>query len=169
MKLEHVLALAVRIFAIALIIQALKTAVNLIVFLKTSDSSFTSVAYFGTVVSLVLLAVILWKFPVLIARKIANFPTLDEAEISSVDSEKFLQTGLTILGIYFLYYVITDLFYWGYFLIASSRDPANPIELTLEHKSLIFSTFVELVIALFLIFGTKRVIQIINHLRYGGS
>ena len=113
MKLEHVLALAVRIFAIALIIQALKTAVNLIVFLKTSDSSFTSVAYFGTVVSLILLAVILWKFPVLIARKIANFPTLDEAEISSVDSEKLLQTGLTILGIYFLYYVITDLFYWG--------------------------------------------------------
>ena len=105
MKLEHVLALVVRLFAIALAIQALKTAVNVIVFLKTSESSFTSFAYIATIISLLLLSIILWKFPTLIARKTANYPSIEENEINTVDSEKLLQVGLIILGTYFLYYV----------------------------------------------------------------
>ena len=169
MKLEHVLALVVRLFAIAIAIQALKTAMNLVVFLKSSESSFTSAAYIGTAISLVLLSIILWKFPVLIARKIANFPPIDEAEINSVDSEKLLQTGLIILGVYFLYYVISDLIYWSYFWVTSMRDPSTAVELTLEHKSSIATTFIELAVALVLIFGTKRVVQIIQRLRYGES
>ena len=169
MKLEHILVLVVRLFAIAIAIQALKTMVNLVVFLKTSDSSFTSTAYIGTVVSLILLSIVLWKFPILIARKIANFPPVDENEVNSIDSEKLLQTGLIILGVYFLYYVISDLIYWSYFWITSMRDPDIAIELTLEHKSSIATTFIELAVALVLIFGTKMIVKIIQRLRYGES
>jgi len=93
---------------------------------------------------------------------------LDEIEINSDVADKLLQTGVIILGVYFLYYVISDLASWGYFLVTIFTSSDNVV-LNLERKSAIFATFVELGISLLLILGSKRVVQLLKKLRYGGS
>ena len=168
MKLEHIVALAIRLFALAIAYEAFMAVFDLFIYMRDIDSDFAIVAYVGTVISLLLLSVILWKFPTIIARKIADFPALDEIEINSDVADKLLQTGLIILGVYFLYYVISDLASWGYFLVAIFTSNDNVV-LNLERKSAIFATFVELGVSLLLILGSKRVVQLLKKLRYGGS
>ena len=168
MKLEHIVALAIRLFALAIAYEAFMAVLDLFIYMRDIGSDFAIVAYVGTVISLLLLSVIFWKFPTIIARKIADFPALDEIEINSDVADKLLQTGLIILGVYFLYYVISDLASWGYFLVAIFTSSDNVV-LNLERKSAIFATFVELGISLLLILGSKRVVQLLKKLRYGGS
>jgi len=169
LKLEHIVALVIRLFALAIAYEALMSIFNLFVYMRGIDSGFAITAYVGTAICLILLSIILWRFPTIIARKIANFPALDEIEINSDIADKLLQTGLIILGIYFLYYVISDLASWGYLGISILRTNDNNTIFSADQKAFIFGTFVQLGVSLCLILGSKRVAQLIKKLRYGGS
>lgn len=167
MKLEHLVVVAVRLFALAIAYEAFKSIMGLVAYLGQIESPSTIAVYLGTSIVLFLVSIILWKFPTLIARKIANFPTMNEVEVDSETSEKILQVGLIILGVYFLYYVVSDFASWGYYLLATSRESDYDLIFNAQQKADFFATFVELGIAIFLIVGSSRLVQIVKKLRYG--
>ena len=167
MKLEHIVALAIRLFALAIAYEAFKSVFTLFINMRDINSGFAITAYVGTSISLVLLSLILWNFPTIVARKIANFPALDEKEINSDIADRLLQTGLIILGVYFFFYVISDFALWGILLVSMLQH--NDLVLSLDQKAAIFATFVELGLALGLTLGSKRVVQLIKSLRYGSN
>ena len=169
MKLEHIVALAIRLFAFAIAYQALRSVISLQVFMRDNDSTSALVAYVGSTICLILLALILWKFPLIIAKKIAKFPAIDDSEVNSEDADRLLQTGLFILGVYFLFYAISDLVFWSYMLGTTSSQYSGELELTLEQKSAITSTIVEMGMALILTLGSKRVVQLTKVLRNGDN
>lgn len=167
MKLEHLVVVAVRLFALAIAYEAFKSVMGLLAYFGEIETFPTIVIYLSTAIILFLASIILWKFPTLIAKKIANFPAMDEAEINSDNSEKILQIGLVILGVYFLYYVISDFSSWGYYWVSISRDPEYDPVFTAQQKADVFATFVELGISLFLVLGSSKVMEIIKRLRHG--
>jgi hypothetical protein len=167
MNLAPFTALAVRLFAISLAIYTLNNAIKVNSYIQASQSDYAAVTYIGTVISLALLSFVLWKFPLLVARGISNFSPLDENELDTPASDKLLQTGLIILGFYFLFYVVSDLFYWGFILISIQREVNPTIEFSTADKASIFTTIVEMIFVLFLIFGSKVIVQAVNKLRYG--
>ena len=167
MQLEHIVAVAVRLFALAVAYESFKSIMGLIAFFGQIETPSTIAAYVGTSLVLFLVSIFLWKFPTLIARKIANFPSMDETEIESEVSEKILQAGLIILGVYFLYYVISDFASWGYYWISISRDPEVNLGFNEQQKADLFATFIELGVSILLIAGSKKDVKLIIRIRYG--
>ncbi len=167
MKLEHLVVIAVRLFALAIAYEAFKSIMGLVVYFGQIKTPSTITVYLGTSIVLFIVSTILWKFPTLIARKIANFPAMSEVEVNSENSEKILQVGLVILGIYFLYYVISDFASWGYYWLSISRDSEYDLSFNAQQKADVFATFVELGIAMFLIIGSSKIVRAIKKLRYG--
>ena len=169
MKPEHLVALGVRLFALGLAIFTLENAIRIFAFFKTGQFNFGEIAYTGTMISLALLSLLLWKFPLVVARSIAEFPSLNENELNDIKSDRLLHVGLIILGIYLLFNIFSDLIYWGIFSFSSQRDYSSEVVLTLEQKSLLLTTMIEFVLVLFLILGSNKIISIIKKLRYGSD
>ena len=167
MKLENLVAVVVRLFALAIAYQAFTSLIGLIAFYDQIETPSTIAVYLVSFVVLLLASVVLWKFPLIIARKITNFPAISNDEINSQDSGNYLQLGLTILGVYFLYYVISDFASWGYYLLSISRNPEYEFDLNPQQKADVFATFIELGVAVLLILGSSRIVQIIKKLRHG--
>ena len=69
-----------------------------------------------------------------------------------------LSLGLIMLGMYFLFYTIGDLIFWGYVLIGSGL-------LSPDQKVNILVSFIELGICLVLIFSSRGLSNIILKLR----
>ena len=166
MKLEYILAVAVRLFALAIAYEAFKSLIGLFAFYDQIETPSAIGVYLLSFLVLFFVSVVLWKFPSLIARKITNFPTISNEEIDSQDSDQYLQIGLSILGVYLLYYVISDFASWGYYLLSISRNPGYELVLNPQQEADVFATFVELAIALPLILGAKKITKIIKKLRY---
>ena len=167
MKLEHLVVVAVRLFALAIAYEAFKSIMGLVAYFGQIETPSTIAVYLGTSIVLFLVSIILWKFPTLIARKIANFPAMSEVEVNSEKYKKILQVGLVILGVYFLYYVISDFASWGYYWLSISRDSEYDLSFNTQQKADVFVTFFELGIAIFLITGSSKIVEIVKKLRYG--
>jgi len=169
MKPEHLVALGVRLFALGLAIFTLNNSIRIFAFFKIGQFNIGEIAYTGTMVSLAMLSLLLWKFPLVVARSITDFPKLNENELNDIKSDRLLHVGLIILGIYLLFNVFSDLVYWGIFWFSTQRDYSSEVVLTLEQKSSIFITLIQLVFVLFLILGSNKVITIAKKLRYGSD
>ena len=167
MKLEHIVALAVRLFAIALAVYALRNGISLVPYFHDQEWQIASYAYAALVACFLLLAIYLWYFPLTVSRRLVAFREPGEADIGSATSDELQIIGFTILGIYLLFYVLSDVIYWGFIWFISNRNQGVPIELSLEQVASMLSTAIELVFVLFLILGAKGIVRLIRKLRYG--
>ncbi len=109
--------------------------------------------------------VLLWKFPLTIARKIS--PSSQNSDPISWNSETLIAVGASLLGMYFLYYAITDLVYWLFIWLYSQNVGGHVVELNTEQKVGIIVTCFEVAISMFLIGGAGVISQGIHLLRYG--
>ena len=140
---------------------------GLVAYIGQIDSHATIAIYAATSIILFFVSIILWKFPTLIARNLTNFSEVNESEIKSEDADKILQIALITLGVYFLYYVVSDFMSWGYYWFSIIRNPDYQLGFNIEQKADIFATFAELGMAAFLIIGSIKLVQIIKKLRHG--
>ena len=60
MKLEYLVAIAVRLFAIALVIYVLRNFVNVISIVTDADLGLLPIAYLATFIVMILIAILLW-------------------------------------------------------------------------------------------------------------
>ena len=169
MKIEHLLAACVRLFAIALFIHVIRTVVQMVVFAQDNGFEFAFIAYSGSAITVLIIAILLWKFPLTVSRRISNFPEVNKECANDINTFNLVQTGSIVLGLYFLYQVISDIFYWAYYAMALSRDPEKYLDFTLESEAAIFSTAVEFIAALYLILGSRKLTEIALRIRYGNQ
>ncbi|VAX09329.1 hypothetical protein MNBD_GAMMA26-2558 [hydrothermal vent metagenome] len=167
MNRKEVVAIAVRLFSIALAIYGLNNLPGMVMYFDREE--FQNAAYVFTGVSSLtfIVAILLWFFPYTVASKILPNEN-PEKQAYSWNREEALTCGFIILGVYFLYYVISDAIYWLYISNYSLSFEDLPVELNADQLARIYATIVEFVITILLIFGSRGIANIILKLRYTG-
>jgi divalent metal cation (Fe/Co/Zn/Cd) transporter len=166
MKMEEIIGLGVRLCSIVLFLYVVGNFPGMLVYF--SDENRVQFWLLAAVMAFLLVVVILlWNFPITIARKIA--PSSASDMHTSWDSVTLIAVGSTLLGIYFLYYSISDLLYWLFFGFYSQNVGGVEIELSIDQKASIVVSFIEFAIAVFLIGGSGFLSRAIHLLRYGSA
>jgi len=167
MKLEYLVAIGVRLFSIGLAINILKGLSNFPFTWENLDGFLGRATYTGAVIATILLAIFLWKFPLTVAKSISTFPALESKELNDETYIKLLEIGLILIGFYILFYVISDGIYWltFYWQFMGDGYQGSSISLRVEDKASIITTCFELVLATYLVFGHKTLVNLVLKLR----
>jgi hypothetical protein len=114
----------------------------------------------------IVVAVLLWRFPMTIARSMVDFRDPGESDASSASMEQLQNVGFTILGLYLLFHVVSDLVSWAVIWFVNQRNHTLTA-LTVEQVASMIATGVELMFVLFLLLGARRITALLRRLRYG--
>jgi hypothetical protein len=168
MKIYELTAIAARIFAICLFLYALRSFAGFVrdIGPASHENLTVSIFYFtGMVFIPAVIAAIIWKFPLTIAR--AFLPAIKTEEVRISDSNAFLPAALIVLGIYVLTYAVPDLLYHItiFYMVARGRSASMLIENPHESIATFIVTVLEIMIAFWLILGNAGIINIIRRIR----
>jgi hypothetical protein len=119
-------------------------------------------------VIIILFAVYLWKFPFSVANKILPKEAAATKE-QLYSAEQLEVVGFSIVGLFYLFNSITNLFYWGLLVWFKSRAPEyfEPDELN-EKIQLVTSVF-ETVLAALIILKARGLAGLLRKIRHAGS
>ncbi|MBL1432499.1 MAG: hypothetical protein COB94_003520 [Gammaproteobacteria bacterium] len=165
MTFVHMIALAVRLFSVFLFLISIRTFSGLSWIVGDADALANNWIYVAAAFSTLCMAIILWKFPLTIAGKICPVKH-ENTSHESLSMDELYTLGFVILGIYLLFYVLSDALYWIIFMVSSNRNTGNYEFITIENQASMITTFAEFVIAIFLIFGANGLSKIILKFRY---
>jgi len=163
MKPIHVAATIVRLFAICLV----TFLINSFMFFVSAEEPYISIFSIALPISLLIVSLMLWNFPVSISRKITGIPShSDEIELS-FKGDEFLSICMFSLGIYFLYGLVGEAIYWFKYLNGLTVWGV-PEELSLDQTASLWAFSFRLVFAFLLLAGNQLIVKIYNSLRHGG-
>jgi len=168
---EQIVGLAVRLFAIFLVVYTLRYATSLVSFATLDPPDYVSSAFillFG--LSPLLIAILLWRSPLTVASKL--IPQTDAGTKPKALGEVEAQViAFSILGLWLLVSAIPDIFYWVTYVyrIKSIGFGGVRTELTPQYIAGIASTIAELVLGAWLLFGSRGLVGLIRKFRYAGS
>jgi hypothetical protein len=150
MQKEQIVGLAVRLFAIFLVVYTIRYGSSLLPMTHPPNNvSFLLIT--GFTVPLLLAAFLLWTFPLTIAKTI-----LPEVKTSSgtvpLEASGIQVVAFSILGLWVLSTAVPDVFYWSTFIYLAK---GINFSLTPEHIGNALATVIELVIGFWLLFGAK--------------
>ncbi len=168
MNKEEIVAIAVRLFAVALAIYGLNKLPGMAIFFKQEGMQGAAYAFAGISSLIFVIALFLWFFPSSVAAKIipkSKSPT----EAAKWNKEELLTCGFIILGIYFLFYTLSDAIYWFYIWKYSVYFEGTRIELNVDQMARIYATVAEFVIVVLLLLGSRGIANMILKLRYAGN
>jgi hypothetical protein len=169
MKLEQVVAIAVRLFALVVLIYSIRNGVSLVPYFYEQGWEGESYFFAAAMVLLFIVSILLWKFPLSVARGLVKFKEPGEADAPSVSAEQIQIVGFSILGLYLLFYVLSDIVYWVIIWFANQRNTTVSIELPIDQIGAMVSTVIEFIFVLFLLVGGKRIAEVLRKVRYGGD
>lgn len=151
MQKEQLVAVAIRVFAIFIVIYTIRYGASLLPILESKDPPSASWVFFGFFVIPPLLATaILWLFPLTVARGLLpKVSTSGPNDTLGID--QFQIVALSILGIWVLCAALPDVFYWIIFVYLMNRSEMG--ELTPDHIGNILATGMELAIGFWLVLG----------------
>lgn len=165
MSREDVVAILCRLFAILLVVAAVRE-ITQAALLTTMDRSILVPAA-ALSVPLLLAAGLLWKFPLVVARKLlpvmrTGSPALDPR------SRTTLELALTAIGFWVLAMGIVDISYWINLLWLTHGSDAS-LDFDPTMKANLVATGVEVALGLWLVFGSRGLSAMALRLRYAGS
>lgn len=167
MKPIHVASTIVRLFSICLAIYSFTLFLNAWIFFVNTDVPVISIISVSFPVSLVIISVLLWHFPISISRKITGLPPHSDNQELSFNGDEFLSICLFSLGVYFFYGLIGEGVYWSNYFSGLSFEDGHEA-LSLDVKSSLWSLGVRFVFTTLLLAGNKQVVTIYKRLRHGG-
>lgn len=179
MNRNEVAATALRIFALVIFIYGIRELLPaMFMYLDKvanikGTGAFGYTGLFGVIgisVLIFIVAPLLWFLPYTIASIILPKEKF-KAEEHKWSNEHFLSCGFVILGVYFLYYVISDAVYWFYitnypiqnFFGVVTGYTTQPLNVD-QHAGIV-STVVEFFLSVFLIFGASGISKLILKIR----
>ncbi len=166
MSREDFVAVATRLFAVYVVLNLmLQAAVSAPMLLSEGWSSLG--IFFALLCLLVLLVcVLLWIFPLTVARKL--LPVMKEPRSEqSVDASIALSLGLTLIGVWVFAYALIDSVYWVALVIRSYQSARSVVDWNPEEVANMVSTAVELAVGAWLVFGNAGIKRLIHRFRYG--
>ena len=163
---EILIAIGVRLVAIALAITVIRDSFAVFAWFP-SGVDILSVGLIAVIASVcVIICVLLWKFPLTIAKSI--YPKHEDNPVPWSNDDIY-QAGIILLGIYFAYGVISDLTYWGLFLRSIYVKHNSFSLVTPDQWASLATTIVELILCIVLILGASGIRNMIFKVRYGGT
>jgi len=164
-KPEHVVAVALRLFAIVLIVYTLNSFVGSAWFYFASGAS-VGVAVLLVVVTVLLLvaAFFLWRFPLWIASRLVKFDDSVNITSTSIAINDLQIVAFTVLGIYFLFKAVISGVYW-FFWFTVVRRKTYEIDPDAQQWVSMLTTVAEFVLACFLVFGAEGLGGLISKVR----
>ncbi len=106
-------------------------------------------------------------FSALCNKQAIIIPKKNDKEHQPISYNQVQFAAFTVLGIYLLFHVVSDIVYWATILFVTFRDSSVPIQISLEQKGQMFATVIEFIFVCYLLLGTSGIIKLIHRLRYG--
>lgn len=174
MKATDLLAIALRLFALFLLYRAFVTAIQQYQYIHQvanvsapGDIRGLVVVGVGQVIGLLLIAIVMLKFPLTIARRLAPPPS-NEPETTSLGAQELQSVAFCVLGVYLLARGLADFFNNGawiiYLLRATPAEQQNLVAYSIQQ----LITVIELLISLYLCLKADGLSQLIRRLRSAG-
>ncbi len=161
---EDVVAICTRLFAIFLALVAVRSGVQAAV---QNIGQIDRVIWLLAESALPLaVAILLWLFPLTVARKLLPVMRTDRTPISS-EGTPLIEIGCTLLGLWLLAAAISDAVYWSAYLFLAFRL-GDVHAISPESKGAIIATVVELAVALWLLLGYNGILGAIRRFRVAG-
>jgi hypothetical protein len=166
MSREDVIAVAVRVFAIFLLVTVVRTIPGTLALIDQVEPKPSLVlVWLLSGLSLALCAY-LWFFPLTVARKL--LPAMREPRSeTAMNGSVALSVGLTLLGVWVLTSALPDATYWVILFLLSRRIDAGPIEWQHDQIANMIATAGQLALAVWLIFGSSGIKRLILRFRNG--
>jgi len=164
MSREDILTVALRLFAIYLLIgalqlvgQAFATDINL-------PTSSLIVAITLSVIFPLIVAVMLWCFPLRIAAKL--LPVMSERPTTlSTNTVPALEIGCILIGLWLLASSLSDTTYWVVTLIAALNNEWGLQIIPTQDLANMTATLMQLMLSVWLLLGYRGVLKFIQRLR----
>lgn len=169
MNLEQMVGVAVRLFAVFLVAYTLRYATSLIAFAMVEPPDYinsTFILLFGF--SPILIAIILWRFPLTVASKLIPKVTTGEKPKSPLSGPEIQVVAFSVLGLWLLASAIPDILYWIAYVyrIKSVSISFRNVELTPQNIGGMVSASAEFILGLWLLLGSKSIVGIVRRLRH---
>jgi len=87
----------------------------------------------------------------------------------ALDASVAMSVGLTLIGVWVMAYALVDGVYWLTLLVRMQRANATSFDWSPDQIAGMIATPVEILIALWLIFGSAGIKRLIYRYRYGAS
>lgn len=169
MRKEEIVAVIIRLFGIALGLYAISRLPSWAMYLHENQSEDPSyLILFGVSGLLVFVAVALWKFSMFFARQLVSKEQGEMLNVAWATTD-VLETGFILLGVYFAYDALSDLFYWIFVWMLADNYLGQDLTLEAEQWANIYTTIIEMMIVIGLIFGARGLANFIRMLRYAGQ
>ena len=166
MNREDVIAVAVRLFAIYVLFDILKTIPGAGQLLSGQDGLAWAGLFIAILVIGGLFCAFLWFFPLSVARKL--LPVMHEPRSEQViGAPVALSLGLTLIGIWLLATALVDASYWLTVFVRSRQPKDMPIEWTPQQIASMVATAIQLFLSAWLVIGNAGVQRLIYKIRYG--
>lgn len=169
MSREDIVAVAVRLFALFLVITAVRHAAGLASLGRHEELFVTILSATAALFALtVAFAAVLWYFPLTIARKL--LPSLrDTGAPLSPEGLRVQEIATIVLGLWVLASALPDTSYWLTLALFTSGAGYEAFSWLPENKANVVATAVEIVIGLGLVLGARGLSNLLYRLRYGSG
>jgi hypothetical protein len=171
MSREDVVAVALRLFALFLLISVVRFVGTGAVQPPGAETSAGSMLGWLLLASTPVLAfaAFLWFFPLTVASKL--LPVMREPRPAlRADAIEVEGIAFTLLGLWLLAGAISDAIYYATFLLVVSRMDAPPWDVTPpETVAGLISTGAQLLIGVWLLLGSRGLMHVLRRWRYAGS
>lgn len=169
MTREDFVAISARLFAVFLVVLAVRMGGGLLQGLEEIGSwGGAAVIFSFTSLPVLMAAALLWFFPLTVARNV--LPVLKHpAPALSADAKAIEEVGVTLIGIWLVAVALSDALYWVVFFVVSGQINHPSFELTPDQKAGAIVTALELLIGLWLVLGVKGIVGAIRRFRGAGA
>jgi hypothetical protein len=162
MSREDFVAIAVRLFAIYLLLGVIKHVFGVF----SQNQGVTGVIPFALVLIVGLfICALLWYFPLIVARKL--LPVMREpCSEQALDSSLAMSVGLTLIGVWIMGDGLMRAGYWLSLFVLIHGDTMY-FKWSHQQIASMIATVVQIAIAAWLIFGSSGIKRLIDRYRYG--
>lgn len=169
MNKEQVVGIAVRLFAIFLGLYTLWQVSSLLPLISNPPpNNFSLTFIFLMAAPLILTAMLLWRFPLIVAAKIIPDVRMKNPA-TPLDAGSIGVVAFSVMGLWVLATAVPDIVYWFIFIYRTKSVDIGDPTLSPANIAGLVSTIVELVIGFWLLFGSKGILGLIRLARYAGA
>jgi hypothetical protein len=163
---HQLVALLVRLFAVALAINLIQTVGVLLAEYTSWQIREAGFYLISPLIAQAVLIVLLWLFPTIVARSLIPPANVDLSHADLLESRAY-SVGFVLLGFCLLFYAISDAAYWYGMWVFSELEDLRYVGsvFTYSDKAAMVATGIEVVLALYLVFGAEQLASIFRRLR----
>ncbi len=163
----QIVGLGVRLFAVWLAVYLMRHVPGLWSFnVRDFEDPGAATAVIVVAVVMALIALLLWIFPLSVARKLVPKTALDQP--TTLPVEQVQSVGFALLGLWVLTRAIPQVFFYAVMIYHANR-PQSAFALEPRNYASMAYTFVELALGIWLVLGAKGLRGVLRWARTAGT